>query len=288
AVIYELPLVVVNVQRAGPSTGMPTKTEQGDLFQALFGRSGECPCIVIAPSGPADCFNAAIEAARLAIRHMCPVIILSDGYIANGAEPWNIPDLASIPQIEVRFSEAPENGEAFLGYSRDPETLARPWALPGTPGLEHRIGSLEKQDQTGNVSYDPMNHELMVKTRAEKVERATVSIPSTPIRGAEKGDVLLLGWGSTYGAIATATDKLRAMGHDVSSAHIRHLSPLPSDLGDVLRRYERVIIPENNMGQLLMLVRARYLVDAKGINHVRGRAFRVDELVESVLELING
>ncbi|USN99302.1 MAG: 2-oxoacid:acceptor oxidoreductase subunit alpha [Phycisphaeraceae bacterium] len=287
ATIYELPLVLVNVQRAGPSTGMPTKTEQGDLFQALYGRSGESPCIVIAPKGPADCFDSTIEAARLAIRHMCPVILLSDGYIANGAEPWKLPDLDAIPPIEVTFAAPPDNGDGFHGYKRDLETLARPWALPGTPGLEHRIGSLEKQDVTGNVSYDPMNHELMVKARADKVARAAADIPPTPVRGSPSGDVLLLGWGSTFGAIATATDKLRAKGHDVSSAHIRHLSPLPPDLGDLLKCYKRVIIPENNTGQLCMLIRAKFLIDAKGVNHIRGRAFRVDELVEAVLELIN-
>ncbi len=286
AVIYELPLIVIDVQRAGPSTGMPTKTEQADLFQALWGRPGESPCLVLAARSPADCFDTTLEAARLAIKHMCPAIVLSDGYIANGAEPWKIPDLNEIDPIEIKFAEPGDNGEVFLGYRRDPETLARPWALPGTPGLEHRIGSLEKQDLTGNVSYDPMNHEKMVKIRAEKVQRAAADIAPTPIRGSDSGGTLLLGWGSTYGAIATATDRLRGMGKDVSSAHIRNIAPLPPDLGDILARFDRVIIPEINMGQLLTLIRARYLIDARGINHIRGRAFKVDDLVRSVLDII--
>lgn len=288
AVIYELPLIVIDVQRAGPSTGMPTKTEQADLLQAMYGRPGECPCIVLAPSTPADCFDIVIEAARLAIKHMTPVVILSDGYIANGAEPWKIPDIDAIDEIRIDHptADAKQNG-AFLPYTRDPETLARPWAIPGTPGLEHRIGSLEKQERTGNVSYDPANHEAMVKLRQEKVNRAADSIPPLTVRGEDSGDVLLLGWGSTFGAIATAGDRLREMGHKVSTAHLRHLMPMPSNTEQVLRRFERVIIPENNMGQLLMLIRSKFLIDAKGINHVRGRAFRVDSIVRGVLELMN-
>lgn len=287
-VIYELPLIVINVQRAGPSTGMPTKTEQADLLQALYGRPGECPCIILAPSTPADCFDITVEAARLAIRHMTPVIILSDGYIANGAEPWKIPSLDSIADIPVSHptADAKTNG-VFHPYQRDEATLARPWALPGTPGLEHRIGSLEKQQLTGNVSYDPANHEAMVKLRQDKIDRAAATIPPLQVRGEESGEVLILGWGSTYGAIATAGDRLHAAGLSVSTAHLRYLNPFPSNTEEVLRRFKKVIIPENNLGQLRMIIRSRYLIDATGINHVRGRAFRVDSIVHDVSEMMN-
>ncbi|HED52871.1 MAG TPA: 2-oxoacid:acceptor oxidoreductase subunit alpha [Phycisphaerales bacterium] len=285
AVIYELPLVVVDVQRAGPSTGMPTKTEQADLLQAMFGRSGESPCIVLAPRSPADCFDIAIESVRLAVKHMCPVVILSDAYIGNGAEPWKIPDVSTIPPIETHHpANAYDPDLGFQPYIRDPETLARGWALPGTPKLEHRIGSLEKQERTGAVSYDPLNHEKMTRERAEKVQRAVESIPKLEVDGPERGDVLLLGWGSTYGPITTAAARLRASGLHVSSVNLRHLNPFPCNLGQVLSNFKNVLVPENNMGQLCMLIRSKYLVDATPITYVRGRSFRVNELVESIKE----
>jgi 2-oxoglutarate ferredoxin oxidoreductase subunit alpha len=287
AVMLELPLVVVNVQRAGPATGMPTKTEQADLLQALFGRSGESPCIVVAPASPSDCFNMSIEAFRLAVQCMCPVIVLSDGYIANGAEPWLLPDLDAIPPIETKHPTENNNPDGgFLPYVRDPKTLARPWAIPGTPGLEHRIGGLEKEDGTGNVSYEPDNHEHMVRLRAAKVQRAAEFIAPLEVRGPDSGDVLLLGWGGTYGAITTAGDELREQGHSVSSAHLRYLNPFPKNLGDVLGRFRTVVIPEINLGQLLMLIRGQFLIDAIGINEVRGKMFRVDTLVEKTLEIL--
>ena len=287
AVMLELPLVIVDVQRAGPSTGMPTKTEQADLLHAVCGRPGESTVIVVAPRGPADCFGMAIEAFRLAVRHMCPVIYLSDGYIANGAEPWLLPDLDAIDPIEVAHPIQTNNpGGNYLPYKRDPQTLARPWVIPGTPGLEHRVGGLEKQDITGNVSYDPDNHEHMVRTRAAKVHRAADMIPPLDVRGPDSGDVLLLGWGGTYGAITTAGDDLRRQGHGVSTAHLRYLCPFPKNLGDVLRRFKNIIIPEINLGQLRMLVRAHFLIDAIGINEVRGKMFRVQDLVSKTIEII--
>jgi 2-oxoglutarate ferredoxin oxidoreductase subunit alpha len=287
AVMLELPLVVVNVQRAGPATGMPTKTEQADLFQALYGRAGESPCVVLAPASPSDCFNTAIEAFRLAVRCMSPVLVLSDGYIANGAEPWRLPDLDAIPPIEVTHPTENNNpGGVFHPYERNEETLARPWAIPGTPNLEHRIGGLEKQDVTGNVSYAPENHEHMVRLRAAKVQRAVEVIPDLEVRGHESGDVLLLGWGGTYGAITSAGDELRELGHSVSTAHLRYLNPFPKNLGDVLSRFRTIVVPEVNLGQLLMLIRARFLVDAIGINEVKGKMFRVDTLVEKTLEIL--
>ncbi|MHC4947632.1 MAG: 2-oxoacid:acceptor oxidoreductase subunit alpha [Planctomycetota bacterium] len=288
AVMYELPMVVVNVQRAGPATGMPTKTEQADLLQSLFGRPSEAPCIVVAPRSPADCFDLAIEAFRLAVRCMCPVIYLSDGYIANGAEPWLIPDLDSIPPIEVRHPTETNNPDGpYLPYRRDPDTLARPWALPGTPGLEHRIGGLEKQAESGNVSYDADNHDHMIRTRAAKVEKAADVIAPLEVEGPESGELLLLGWGGTYGSITTAAHRLREEGRSVSNAHLRHLHPFPRNLGEVLARFRTVVIPEINTGQLSMLVRARFLVDAIGINQVRGRAFLVDDLVQGVQDIMD-
>jgi 2-oxoglutarate ferredoxin oxidoreductase subunit alpha len=288
AVMMELPIVVVDVQRAGPATGMPTKTEQADLLQAFYGRPGECPCIIIAPRSPSDCFNIAIEAFRLATRHMCPVIILSDGYIANGAEPWLIPDVDTIPPIECpHATEANGPDGAFLPYKRDAETLGRPWAIPGTPGLEHRIGGLEKSADEGNVSYDPDNHDSMVRLRAEKVQRAADVIPPLEVRGPESGDVLLLSWGGTFGAVTTAADSLREMGHSVSSAHLRYLNPFPKNLGEVLSRFDKVIIPEINIGQLRMLIRDRFLIDAAGINELRGKMFTVDSLIGHVLEIMH-
>jgi 2-oxoglutarate ferredoxin oxidoreductase subunit alpha len=287
AVMLELPLVVVDVQRAGPATGMPTKTEQADLLQALFGRSGESPCIVLAPASPSDCFAVAIEAFRLATRFMCPVIVLSDGYIANGAEPWRLPDLDAIPPIEIDHPTETNNpGGVFHPYLRDPQTLARPWAIPGTPGLEHRIGGLEKQDVTGNVSYDPDNHEHMVRLRAAKVQRAAEIIPDLEVRGPDSGDVLLLSWGGTYGAVTSAGDELRKLGHSVGTAHLRYLNPFPRNLSHVLGRFRTIVVPEVNLGQLRMLIRARFLVDAIGINEVRGRMFRVSTLVDETLEIL--
>ncbi len=283
AVMTELPLVVVDVQRGGPSTGLPTKTEQADLLQAMFGRNNECPVAVLAPATPVDCFLMAIEAVRIATRHMCPVIYLSDGYLANGAEPWKLPDVASLPTIEVKFRTDPEG---FYPYLRDPETLARPWAIPGTPGLEHRIGGLEKEDVTGNVSYDPMNHEHMVWTRAEKIRLIAHDIPDAEVYGDESGDLLIVGWGSTYGAITHAVKNLRQHGHRVSSMHLRYLNPLSANVGDVLARFERVLVPEMNLGQLLMILRAQFLVEAVGLNKVQGRPFRVSEIVVKAEELL--
>ena len=283
AVMTELPLVIINVQRGGPSTGLPTKTEQADLFQAILGRNGECPAIVIAPATPADCFAMAIEAVRLAYRYMTPVFYLSDGYLANGAEPWAIPDVESLPAIDINFVTEPEG---FQPYARDEETLARPFAIPGTPGLEHRIGGIEKQHLTGNVSYDPDNHEFMVNMRQAKVDRAAQDIPEIEVFGDTSGKVLVLGWGSTYGAITSAVERLRAQGHSVSSAHLRHLNPFPKNLGEVLHSFERVIIPEMNLGQLCTLVRAKYLVDAVAFSKVKGRPFQIREIMRKVEEYL--
>jgi len=289
AVIYELPLVIVDVQRAGPATGMPTKTEQADLLQAMYGRPSESPVIIVAPRSPADCFNMAIEAFRLSVRAMCPVMYLSDGYIANGAEPWLLPNVDDLPMIDVKHptqNNNPDGDGPYLPYQRDPETLARPWAIPGTPGLEHRIGGLEKQDVTGNVSYDPANHEHMVRTRAAKVQKLADVIPPVEVDGPQSGDVLLLGWGGTYGSIVTAGMRLREMGHSVATAHLRYLNPLPNNLGDVLNQYKTIIIPEINLGQLRTLIRDKFLIDAIGINHVRGKTFLVEELVNDTLGIM--
>jgi 2-oxoglutarate/2-oxoacid ferredoxin oxidoreductase subunit alpha len=283
AVMTELPLVIINVQRGGPSTGLPTKTEQADLFQAVWGRNGECPAIVIAPATPADCFHMAIEAVRLAFKYMSPVFYLSDGYLANGAEPWAIPEIASLPKIEVKFANDPVN---FMPYSRDPETLARPYALPGTPGLEHRIGGIEKQHITGNVNYDPENHHLMVRLRQEKVDRVVNDIPLIEVAGEKTGKVLVLGWGSTYGSISTAVDRMQREGKSVSAAHLRHLNPFPKNLGEVLAGFETVIIPEMNLGQLCTMIRAKYLVDAVAFSKVKGRPFQIREIVQKVEEYL--
>ncbi|MBT8485640.1 MAG: 2-oxoacid:acceptor oxidoreductase subunit alpha, partial [Phycisphaerae bacterium] len=280
AVMYELPMVIIDVQRAGPATGMPTKTEQADLLQAMYGRTSESPVIIVAPAGPADCFDVAVQAFRLAVHAMCPVIFLSDGYIANGAEPWLIPDVEAIPPIEVTHPDVTNNeGGPYLPYVRDPDTLARPWPIPGTPGLEHRVGGLEKQEGTGNVSYDPDNHDHMCRTRAEKVQRAAALIPPLTVRGPESGELLVLGWGGTYGSITTAGDELRKQGLPVATAHLRHLNPFPSNLRAVLDRYETIVIPEINFGQLRTLIRDRFLIDVVGINEMKGRMFRVEELV---------
>jgi len=283
AVMTELPLVIINVQRGGPSTGLPTKTEQADLFQAVWGRNGECPAIVVAPATPADCFHMAIEAVRLAFKYMSPVFYLSDGYLANGAEPWAIPDINSLPKIELKFATDPAT---FMPYARDPETLARPYALPGTPGLEHRIGGIEKQHITGNVNYDPENHHLMVKLRQEKVDRAAADIPPVEIMGESTGKVLVLGWGSTYGSITSAVERMQSEGKSVSSAHLRHLNPFPRNLGEILAGFETVIVPEMNLGQLCTMIRAKYLVDAVPFSKVKGRPFQIREIVRKVEEYL--
>lgn len=283
AASVELPMVVTNIQRAGPSTGMPTKPEQTDLLQAMYGRHGETPLPVIAASTPADCFYAAFEAARIAIKYMTPVILLTDGFLANASEPWLLPTVADLQDIKVEFRTDPQG---FFPYLRDEQTLARPWVKPGTPGLEHRIGGIEKDYLTGNISYAPANHEQMVRVRHQKVTRITQEIPPTKVHGPERGKLLVLGWGSTYGAIAAAVEDAQAQGHAVAHAHLRHLNPLPADLGDVLSRYDRVLVPEMNMGQLLKLVRAEYLIDAVGLNKIQGRPFKVSEVATRIARLL--
>ncbi len=282
AMILELPMVIANIQRGGPSTGLPTKPEQSDLLQAMFGRNGESPIPIIAPYSPADCFDAAVEATRLAIFASSPVIYLSDGYLANSAEPWRIPNPDEIEPIPV---DHPTNPENFQAYARDEESLARKWAIPGTPGLEHRLGGLEKQKGTGNVSYEPDNHAYMTWVRAEKVRRLENVIPEQTVYGDRKGDLLVLGWGSTFGAIRTAVERARALGRAVSHAHIRHLNPFPRNLGAILDNFNRVLIPEMNLGQLAMMVRARYLVDAITLPKVEGRPFRISEIRAKIEEL---
>ena len=275
AIMVELPLVVIDVQRAGPSTGMPTKNEQADLLQVLFGRNSDSPVAVVAPATPGECFYMAIEAWRLALKYMTPVVYLSDAFVATGAEPWPVPRIEDLPDISVPNRTAKDG---FFPYLRDPETLARPWAVPGTPGLEHRIGGLEKADVTGNVSYDPDNHHLMQTLRRDKIAGIANDIPELDVYGPSEGDLLILGWGSTYGAIRSAVERLQANGRSVAHAHLRHLNPFPRNTGDVVRAYKRVLIPEVNLGQLLMLIRARFLVDAVGYNRVRGKPFRIAEL----------
>ena len=277
-VTLELPLVIIDVQRAGPSTGMPTKPEQADLLMVLFGRNGESPVPVLAASTPGDCFFAAIEAARIALTYRTPVYLLSDAYLANGTEPWLIPDISTLEPIHVEFAKA--NGGEFLPYKRDPETLARPWAIPGTPGLEHRIGGLEKQNETGNVAYDPENHDLMTQLRAQKV--AGISVPDQPVDHQEGADVLVLSWGGTYGPVHAGVRRVRSSGGKVAHAHLRWLSPFPANLGDVLRSYDKVLVPEMNSGQLLQLIRARYLVDAVGYNRVTGKPFKAGEIADAI------
>lgn len=283
AVMTELPLVVINVQRAGPSTGMPTRTEQADLLQAMFGRNGESPVAVVAPASPADCFAMAIEAFRLALRHMTPVVLMSDGYLANGSEPWRVPTLAELPRIEVKHAEA-RPGEPFQAYARDPQWLARPWAVPGTPGLEHRLGTLEKQDGSGTVSYDGENHHRMVEIRAEKVARIAQDVPPQEVWGGDEGRVLVLGWGSTFGALRSAVQRHRREGRAVSHAHVRYLNPFPANLGELLRRFDRVWLPEINLGQLSLLLRARFLVDVIGYNRVAGQPFGISEIYEQIAQ----
>jgi 2-oxoglutarate ferredoxin oxidoreductase subunit alpha len=306
AVMTELPLLVVDVQRGGPSTGLPTKTEQADLLQAMFGRNGEAPVPIVAPQSPADCFDAAVEAARIAVTYRTPVMLLSDGYLANGSEPWRIPEVADLPRIDPAFATAPnhvskkaareagDNGggqpaeaDEFWPYLRDEDTLARPWAVPGTAGLEHRIGGLEKGDGHGNISYDPTNHDFMVRTRQAKIDRIADSIGPLEVDDPSgKARVLVLGWGSTYGPIGAAVRRVRATGLEVGQAHLRHLNPFPKDLGEVLKRYDAVMVPEMNLGQLSLLLRAKYLVDVVGYNHVRGLPLKAAELADAITDLV--
>jgi 2-oxoglutarate ferredoxin oxidoreductase subunit alpha len=287
AVSLELPLLVIDIQRSGPSTGMPTKTEQADLLQVLYGRNGEAPVPVVAACTPSDCFSAAVEAARIALRYRTPVVLLSDGYLANGSEPWLLPDVASLPDISVPFATEPNHEGDFWPYLRDEATLARPWAVPGTPGLEHRIGGLEKADGTGNISYDPENHDRMINLRAAKVAGIANDIPRLEVDHQDGSRLLVLGWGSTYGPIGAAVRRVRASGARVSVAHLRHLNPFPANLGEVLGSYDKVLIPEMNLGQLRMLVRARYLVDAVGYNKVRGLPFKAEELADAIIGLLD-
>jgi 2-oxoglutarate/2-oxoacid ferredoxin oxidoreductase subunit alpha len=283
--MLELPMLVINVQRGGPSTGQPTKTEQADLLQAMYGRNGEAPLPVLACRSPADCFYVAQEAWRIAVRYMTPVIVLSDGYIANGAEPWRVPRFEDLPKIPIEHPPTTTDGEPFLPYQRD-ERLSRPWALPGTPGLEHRIGGLEKQHVTGNVSYDPDNHEFMVKLRAQKVENIAMDIPLQEVHGPAAGDLLVLSWGGTYGACVTGVQQCQAEGLSVAHAHLRYLNPFPANLGEILANYDKVLIPEWNMGQLKLLIRDRYLVDAQGLNKVKGKPFNVEEVVAGIRQIL--
>jgi 2-oxoglutarate ferredoxin oxidoreductase subunit alpha len=287
AIAVELPLIVINVQRGGPSTGLPTKPEQSDLLFSLFGRHGESPLPVLAVASPAQAFEMAIEAARIAIKYMTPVILLSDNYVANGSEPWKLPDLDSIPEIEVKFAERPNgpNGN-YLPYMRDVETFARPWAIPGTPGLEHRVGGLEKEAITGNVSYDPSNHQLMTDTRAWKVANIASDIPPVEVEGDTDAELLVLGWGSTFGSIRAAARRARAEGAKVATAHLSYLNPFPANLQEVLSSYDKILIPELNTGQLLKLIRAEFLIDATGLNKVSGEPFKVVEITDKILEML--
>jgi 2-oxoglutarate ferredoxin oxidoreductase subunit alpha len=286
AMTLELPLVVLDIQRAGPSTGMPTKPEQGDLLMVLFGRNSESPVPVVAPATPGDCFFAAIEACRIALKYRTPVYLLSDAYLANGSEPWLVPDADSLPDISTEFATAPNDGDAFLPYVRDEDTLARPWAVPGTPGLEHRIGGLEKADRTGNVSYDPDNHDLMTRLRAAKVSGIARDIPELEVDDPDAADVLVLGWGGTYGPIAAGVRRVRRAGGKIAAAHLRYLNPFPRNTGDVLRRYPHVLVPEMNLGQLLKLIRAEFLVDAVGYNRVRGLPLRAGDIEDAIWSVL--
>ncbi|MFC9285504.1 2-oxoacid:acceptor oxidoreductase subunit alpha [Streptomyces sp. NPDC057052] len=291
AVSLELPLLVVDIQRGGPSTGLPTKTEQADLLQAMFGRNGEAPLPVVAPRTPADCFDAALEAARIALTYRTPVMLLSDGYLANGSEPWRIPELDELPDLAVQFAQGPnhtlqDGSEVFWPYKRDPQTLARPWAVPGTPGLEHRVGGIEKQDGTGNISYDPANHDFMVRVRQAKIDG--IDVPDVEVDDPHGARTLVLGWGSTYGPITAAVRRLRAAGEAIAQAHLRHLNPFPKNLGTVLKAYDKVVVPEMNLGQLATLIRARYLVDAHSYNQVNGMPFKAEQLATALKEAIDG
>ena len=286
AVMGELPVLIIDVQRGGPSTGLPTKTEQSDLLQALFGRNGESPVPILAPASPSECFTFAYEAVRLATKYMTPVLLLTDGYLANGSEPWLIPDLTSLQPFTIQHPKTWEG--KFQPYLRDEKTLSRPWAIPGNKGLEHRIGGLEKEAVTGNVSYDPLNHEKMVKLRAAKVAGMVQDIPDLEVFGPSEGDVLLLGWGGTFGAIISAAETLQNEGYKVSSAHLRYLNPFPKNLGEVLSKFKQVIIPELNLGQLALLIRGKYLVDAKPLSKVQGKPFRIQEIVDGVRNYFDG
>nr|WP_230487414.1 2-oxoacid:acceptor oxidoreductase subunit alpha [Nocardioides anomalus] len=296
AVMTELPLVVVDVQRGGPSTGLPTKTEQADLLQAMFGRNGEAPVPIVAPQSPGDCFDAALEAVRIAVTYRTPVMLLSDGYLANGSEPWRIPEVDDLPTIDPAFATEPNHETAqgdpeFWPYLRDEETLARPWAVPGTPGLEHRIGGLEKGEGHGNISYDPANHDLMVRTRQAKVDRIAESLPPLQVDDpvgpdGEHAKVLVIGWGSTYGPIGAGVRRVRKAGYRVAQAHLRHLNPFPQDLGEILKRYDKVLVPEMNLGQLALLLRGKYLVDAIGYNQVNGMPIKAAVLADAIGHLV--
>ncbi|HYH64730.1 MAG TPA: 2-oxoacid:acceptor oxidoreductase subunit alpha [Urbifossiella sp.] len=304
AVMTELPLVIVNVQRGGPSTGLPTKTEQADLLQAMFGRNGECPAAIIAPQSPGDCFDIAYEAVRIATRFMCPVFLLSDGYLANGSEPWKLPDLSKLPKIEVTHPTAPnsegwtgpghesgaegEGGSAgkFLPYKRD-EMLARPWAVPGTAGLEHRIGGIEKQDVTGNINYEAGNHEHMTKTRAKKIENIALTIPDLDVTGDADADLLVAAWGGTFGSVTTAVERCRKNGLKVAQVHFRYLNPMPKNTAEVLKRYKKILVPELNAGQLVWLLRAKYLAPAEGLNKIQGKPFLVSEIVAAIEKVLS-
>ncbi|MFG2592965.1 2-oxoacid:acceptor oxidoreductase subunit alpha [Streptomyces sp. NBC_01166] len=290
AVSLELPLLIIDIQRGGPSTGLPTKTEQADLLQAMYGRNGEAPVPIVAPRTPADCFDAALDAARIALTYRTPVFLLSDGYLANGSEPWRIPEIDSLPDLRTQFATGPnhelaDGTEVFWPYKRDPETLARPWAVPGTPGLEHRIGGIEKQDGTGNISYDPANHDFMVRTRQAKIDG--IRVPDVEVDDPAGATTLVVGWGSTYGPITAAVRRLRAAGETIAQVHLRHLNPFPRNLGEVLRRYDKVVVPEMNLGQLALLLRAEYLVDARSYNQVNGMPFKAEQLA-TVLREANG
>ena len=286
AVMLEIPLVICNVQRGGPSTGLPTKTEQSDLLQAMYGRNGECPLPIVAAATPSDCFNMVFEACRIAVEFMTPVIFLSDGYIANGAEPWIFPKASDLKEIKISFLKEKNAGDKFLPYKRD-EKLSRPWAIPGTKGLEHRIGGIEKQHETGNISYEPKNHEFMVRMREAKVEKVADYIPEQTIEvGNDKGKLLVLGWGSTYGAIKSAVLRARSKGYDVSHAHIRYLKPFPKNLGEVLYNFETVLIPEMNTGQLIKIIRDKYLIPAVGLNKIQGMPFSAEEITTKIEEML--
>ncbi|MBF0350256.1 MAG: 2-oxoacid:acceptor oxidoreductase subunit alpha [SAR324 cluster bacterium] len=283
AVMTELPMVIINVQRGGPSTGLPTKTEQADLLAAMYGRHGECPMPILAPATPGECFNIMLEAFRIALKYMTPVIVLSDGYIANGAEPWLLPDVDQLPEIKSSFATDPEK---FTPYTRDPETLGRLWAIPGTPGLEHRLGGIEKDSKSGNVSYDPMNHQKMMETRDAKIRGIAKDIPDVEVLGSKSGKLLVLSWGSTYGAVASAVEDLLKQGQSVAMVHLRHMFPFPANLGEVLKNYETVLVPELNLGQLSRLIRSDYLIDTVSYNKVQGKPFLISEIRNKILEIL--
>jgi 2-oxoglutarate ferredoxin oxidoreductase subunit alpha len=286
ALMLELPMVIVDVQRAGPSTGLPTKTEQSDLLMALYGRHGDAPLPIVAAQTPGDCFRAAFEAVQIAIERRTPVILLTDGFLANSSEPWRIPSLEELPEIDAAFAAAPGEDEAFMPYARD-ERGVRPWAPPGTPGLEHRIGGIEKQDGTGNISYDPANHATMTRLRREKVEKIARDLPALEVDGEEGAEVLVIGWGSTYGSIRAGVRRVRDRGLKVARAHLRYMSPMPENLGEVLRAYPKVLVPEMNTGQLVKLLRAEYLVDCRPYTKITGQPLFAAELEEAIVELID-